>query len=57
VWRTPGGRPEIHLQDEAAQLAHDQGISELSLSLSHGAGIASAVVVAQANEGEREESS
>jgi holo-[acyl-carrier protein] synthase len=53
VRRTPGGRPEIHLQDEAAQLAHDQGIGEISLSLSHGAGIANAVVVAQMDEPER----
>jgi holo-[acyl-carrier protein] synthase len=52
VRRAPGGRPEIHLQDEAAQLAHDQGISGISLSLSHGAGIANAVVVAQLDEPE-----
>jgi holo-[acyl-carrier protein] synthase len=50
VRRTSGGRPEIHLRDEAAQLAHDQGISGISLSLSHGAGIANAVVVAQVDE-------
>lgn len=50
VRRTPRGRPEIHLLDEAARIAHDQGITDFSLSLSHGAGIASAVVVVQAND-------
>ncbi len=42
-----GGRPEIRLYGEAADLARRQGIQNFSVSLSHGAGIATAAVVAQ----------
>jgi holo-[acyl-carrier protein] synthase len=41
------GRPEIFLHAEAADLASSQGIEHLSLSISHGGGIATAAVVAQ----------
>jgi len=47
VMRTPGGRPEIILRGEAAKLALSQGVSKISLSLSHGGGVATAAVVAQ----------
>lgn len=41
-----GGWVEIELSDEAAYLARKSGINELSVSLSHGAGIGTATVVA-----------
>ena len=47
VRRSRGGRPEVALHDEAAQIARSQGIEEISLSISHGGGIASATVIAQ----------
>jgi holo-[acyl-carrier protein] synthase len=46
VKRTAGGRPEIMLHDNAADLARLQGIHDLSVSLSHAGGIATAAVVA-----------
>jgi holo-[acyl-carrier protein] synthase len=48
VRRSTCGRPEVALHGEAAKLAHSQGILEISLSISHGGGIASAIVIAQA---------
>lgn len=50
VQRCSGGRPKIVLSGEAAELAHRQGVEKMSLSLSHGGGIATAVVVAQVAE-------
>jgi holo-[acyl-carrier protein] synthase len=50
VQREGRGAPRIVLSNEAADLAYDQGIENISLSLSHGGGIATAVVVAQAGE-------
>jgi holo-[acyl-carrier protein] synthase len=50
VHRDARGAPRIVLRCEAADLAHHQGIENISLSLSHGGGIASAVVVAQVDE-------
>jgi len=47
VRRSNGGRPVVALHGEAADLARSQGIHDLSLSISHGGGIASAVVIAQ----------
>jgi holo-[acyl-carrier protein] synthase len=46
VLRRPGGWVELELSGTAARLAADAGISELSLSLTHEAGFASAVVIA-----------
>ena len=48
VRRSVGGRPEVALHGEAAEIARSQGIIEISLSISHGGGIASATVIAQA---------
>jgi holo-[acyl-carrier protein] synthase len=47
VRRSVGGRPEVALHGEAAEIARSQGIIEISLSISHGGGIASATVIAQ----------
>jgi holo-[acyl-carrier protein] synthase len=55
VTRAPGGQPEIVLRGEAAELARCQGVSQISLSLSHGGGIATAAVVAQAKNRHGEE--
>lgn len=46
VKRAASGRPEIELHDHAADLAGLQGLHDLSISLSHGGGIATAAVVA-----------
>ncbi|MGO9874128.1 MAG: holo-ACP synthase [Acidimicrobiia bacterium] len=46
VRRDPGGWCELALAGSAAQLAHDAGIDSLSVSLSHEAGMANAVVIA-----------
>lgn len=43
---TPGGAPQVRLTGEAAELADRQGIGKVALSLSHGAGIATATAVA-----------
>ncbi len=47
VRRTPSGHPELALHGAAAVLAADAGLDELAVSLTHEAGLASAVVVAQ----------
>ncbi len=47
VRRSTNGRPEVVLHGEAAELARSQGIEEISISISHGGGIASATVIAQ----------
>ncbi len=51
VLRSMGGRPEVALHGEAAKIARSQGIEEISLSISHGGGIASATVIAQVTQG------
>lgn len=47
VRRHAGGWCDLRLHGEAARLARDQGIHDLAVSLTHEAGIAAAVVVAQ----------
>jgi holo-[acyl-carrier protein] synthase len=54
VHRTQTGKPEIVLSGEAAELAHSQGVEHLSLSISHGGGIAAAAVVAHISQCEVE---
>lgn len=49
VTRGQFGKPELVLHGRAAELARELGISALHLSLSHDAGIATAVVVAEGN--------
>jgi holo-[acyl-carrier protein] synthase len=44
----PNGAPCLELHDEAAELARARGLGPISLSMSHGAGIAMATVVALA---------
>ena len=48
IRNAPNGSPSVALHEEAAQLAQEQGIGPLSVSLSHGAGIGTATVVALA---------
>jgi holo-[acyl-carrier protein] synthase len=50
VRRDPGGWCELALTGSAARLAHDAAIDSLSVSLSHEAGMANAVVVATLSE-------
>jgi holo-[acyl-carrier protein] synthase len=45
VRRRPGGWCELELHREAKQMAERAGVRQLSLSMSHGAGIATATVV------------
>jgi holo-[acyl-carrier protein] synthase len=47
VRRAAGGWCELELHDEAAELADEAGLSSFSLSISHGAGIGAATVVAE----------
>jgi holo-[acyl-carrier protein] synthase len=47
VRREPSGRVNVQLSGRAAELATDAGVIELSLSLTHEAGFAAAVVVAE----------
>jgi holo-[acyl-carrier protein] synthase len=49
VCREPSGRVHIELSGRAAELAADAGITELSVSLTHEAGFAAAVVVAESH--------
>jgi holo-[acyl-carrier protein] synthase len=46
IRRDPAGWCAVHLTDEAARMAREQGISNLAVSLTHEAGMAAAVVVA-----------
>lgn len=46
VRRQPGGRCDLVLLDEAEALAARQGVQQCSLSMSHGAGVGLATVVA-----------
>jgi holo-[acyl-carrier protein] synthase len=48
VRRHPSGHPEMALTGIAAELADEAGIGELAVSLTHEAGLASAVVVCAA---------
>ena len=50
--RTPGGWCEVHLSGRAADLAVEAGIDELSVSLTHEASVAGAVVVGWSTAGE-----
>lgn len=45
VWRDAEGWVELHLHGPAAKVAQERGISDLSLSITHEAGFASAVVI------------
>jgi len=47
VRRQPGGWCELQLHHEAAELARAARVQSVSLSMSHGAGIGTATVVAQ----------
>ena len=49
VRRSPEGWVELELTGEAERLARDQGLSGFSVSLSHEAGFAAAVVVAESS--------
>jgi holo-[acyl-carrier protein] synthase len=48
VERAVGGRPSLHVQGTVAARVAELGIDSLHVSLSHDAGIASAVVIAEA---------
>jgi holo-[acyl-carrier protein] synthase len=50
VCREASGRVHIELSGRAAELAADAGVAELSASLTHEAGLAAAVVVAELRE-------
>jgi holo-[acyl-carrier protein] synthase len=45
VRREPGGRPTLHLEGRAADLARQLGVTAISLSLTHTADLAMASVV------------
>jgi holo-[acyl-carrier protein] synthase len=51
VRRDPSGWVEVELSGPAQALAVDTGVSELSLSISHEGGFATAVVVAHCSQG------
>jgi holo-[acyl-carrier protein] synthase len=51
VHRGPDGRPHFEVRGTVAAAVHALGITSIHVSLSHDAGIASAVVVAEAAEG------
>jgi holo-[acyl-carrier protein] synthase len=51
VKRTSSGRPEMALHGDAADLARRQGIEDISVSLSHAGGMATAAVVASVTAG------
>jgi holo-[acyl-carrier protein] synthase len=51
VLRDPSGWVEVELSGPARALAVDTGVSELSLSISHEGGFATAVVVASCSQG------
>jgi holo-[acyl-carrier protein] synthase len=53
VVRHGSGHTELALSGRAAELAADAGLSELAVSLTHEAGLASAVVVATGTKGSR----
>lgn len=47
VAREPGSAPELVLHGVAAQLARDRGIAKIHITITHDAGIAAAVAVAE----------
>lgn len=47
VRRDEGGRPHLHVQGTVAARVEELGVTSLHVSLSHDAGIASAVVLAE----------
>jgi holo-[acyl-carrier protein] synthase len=47
VRRAEGGRPHLHVQGTVAAQVEQLGVASLHLSISHDAGIASAVVIAE----------
>ncbi|WP_324649631.1 holo-ACP synthase [Georgenia sp. H159] len=47
VERVPGGAPIVHVRDSVAARADELGVRSWHLSISHDAGIASAMVVAE----------
>jgi len=49
VRRAPGGPPEIALHGETAEIARRRGIDRWHVTITHDAGIAAAVVVAESN--------
>ncbi len=51
VHRLPTGQPVLQVQGTVAARATELGVSRFHLSLSHDAGIASAVVIAERDEG------
>lgn len=53
VHRMPGGWCEIRLSGQAAAMAAEAGIEELSVSLTHEASLAGAVVIGRCTSGER----
>ncbi|ROS76819.1 holo-ACP synthase [Cellulomonas sp. PhB143] len=48
VHRVPGGPPEVEIRGTVAARAQELGVGSFHLSISHDAGIASAMVVAEA---------
>ena len=53
VVRRPGEAPELVLHGVAAQLAAARGIARVHVTITHDAGIAAAVAVAESEAGER----
>jgi len=53
VRRQPGGWVELALSEEAEEMATAAGLQQLTLSFSHGAGVAMATVVAWAQAAHR----
>lgn len=49
VTRDPGGPPQLVLHGESAELARRRGIDRWHITITHDAGIAAAVVVAESN--------
>jgi len=47
VVREPGSAPELVLHGVAAQIAADQGIARIHITITHDAGLAAAVAVAE----------
>lgn len=50
VRRSQGGWPDLHLDDGAAALARERGVGELTVSLTHEAGFAAAIVAGRVDE-------
>ena len=47
VMRESGSAPKLALHGVAAKIAHDQGIAKIHITITHDAGIAAAVAVAE----------